>query len=248
MKALGRDAFEERIRQAENSFFFEIRVLEGQFNLSDPEEKTKFHREIAGKLCEFTEEMERDNYLQAVADKYFIGVENLRKLVTAYASRSGLARPVERPKSGVHKKGSPEDKAKRAQQMLISWLAEEPGLYEKVKKYLSPQDFTVDLYRAVAEKLFQSLEQGTMNPAGMISTFESEEDQREIAALFSVSLPSVETGAEKGKAFRDILLSVKQNSYAYHTAHMGTDMSALAQAIEGRKALEELAKTHISLD
>ncbi len=248
MKALGRDAFEERIRQAENSFFFEIRVLEGQFNLSDPEEKTKFHREIAGKLCEFTEEMERDNYLQAVADKYFIGVENLRKLVTAYASRSGLARPVERPKSGVHKKGSPEDKAKRAQQMLISWLAEEPGLYEKVKKYLSPQDFTVDLYRTVAEKLFQSLEQGTMNPAGMISTFESEEDQREIAALFSVSLPSVETGAEKGKAFRDILLSVKQNSYAYHTAHMGTDMSALAQAIEGRKALEELAKTHISLD
>ena len=81
MKALGREAFEERIRQAENSFFFEIRILEGQFNMADPEEKTKFHREIAKKLCAFSEEVERDNYLTAVAEKYFIGAENLRKLV-----------------------------------------------------------------------------------------------------------------------------------------------------------------------
>ena len=53
---------------------------------------------------------------------------------------------------------------------------------------------------------------------------------------------------EKEKAFRDILLSVKKNSYEYHVAHMGADVGALAQAIEGKKALEELAKAHISLD
>lgn len=248
MKALGQEAFEERIQQAENSFFFEIRILEGQFNMADPEEKTKFYREIAGKLCEFPEEMERDNYLAAVAEKYFIGVDSLRKLVTSYASRSGPARPIERPKSGVQKKGGPEERAKRAQSMLLNWLSEEPFLYEKVKKYISPQDFTVELYRTVAEKLFQDLEQGTVNPAGMISMFENEEDQREIAALFSASLPSLETGLEKEKAFRDILLSVKQNSYEYYMTRMGCDMEALTRAVEGRKALEELAKTHISLD
>ncbi|MDE6923941.1 MAG: DNA primase, partial [Acetatifactor sp.] len=112
MKALGREAFEERIAQAENSFFFEIRILEGRFDMNDPESKTKFHREIAGKLCEFTEDVERDNYLQAVAEKYFIGVENLRKLVTNYAAQTGLARPVERPRSGVQQKNKPEEKAK----------------------------------------------------------------------------------------------------------------------------------------
>lgn len=53
MKGLGKDAFEERIRQAENSFFFEVRILQGQFDMDDPEEKTRFHREIAKKLCEF---------------------------------------------------------------------------------------------------------------------------------------------------------------------------------------------------
>ena len=59
MKGLGKDAFEERIRQAENSFFFEVRILQRQFDMDDPEEKTRFHREIAKKLCEFSEDVER---------------------------------------------------------------------------------------------------------------------------------------------------------------------------------------------
>ena len=67
IKTLGKEEFQKRIDEAENSFFFEIRILEGQYNLNDPEEKTKFHRSIAEKLCEFEEEVERENYIQAVA-------------------------------------------------------------------------------------------------------------------------------------------------------------------------------------
>ena len=248
IKALGREAFEERIRQAENSFFFEIRILEGQFNMADPEEKTKFHREIAKKLCTFPEEVERDNYLQAVAEKYYIGAENLRRLVIGYAAGTGLARPVERPRSGVRQKNSPEENAKRAQRLLVTWIVNEPGLYDKIRKYISAEDFTEELYRRVAQRLFQELEQGTLKPAGIISMFADEEEQREAAALFSASLPELDTGPEREKAFRDILLAVKKNSYEYHVSRMGTDVSALSRAIEGKKALEELAKAHISLD
>ncbi len=248
MKALGREAFQERILQAENSFFFEIRILEGQFRLSDPEEKTRFHREIARKLCSFSEEVERDNYLQAVAEKYFIGVENLRKLVRGYAAQTGLVKPVERPKSGVRPKTSPEDKAKRSQRLLLTWIADRPGLYDRIKKYISAMDFTEGVCQRVAERMFRELEEGKLNPAGIISMFEEESEQREAAALFSADLPGLETEPEKEKAFRDILLSVKKNSYEYHVARMGTDVSALSRAIEGKKALEELGRAHISLD
>lgn len=248
MKALGREAFEERIRQAENSFFFEIRILESQFDMSDPEAKTKFHREIARKLCEFSEDVERDNYLQAVAEKYFIGIENLRKLVASYAAQTGLAKPVERPRSGVRRKNNPEENAKRAQRLLITWITDEPSVYGKIKKYVSAQDFTDELYRRVAERLFQDLEQGAFNPAGIVSTFEDEEEQKQAAELFHTSLPQLNTGQEKEKAFHDILLTVKKNSYEYYTARLGTDVSALTWVIEGKKALEELAKTHISLE
>ena len=70
IKAKGAEAYEERIAQAQNSFLFEIEVLEQQYNLKDPESKTKFYNDVAGKILEFEEELERENYIEAVAQKY----------------------------------------------------------------------------------------------------------------------------------------------------------------------------------
>ena len=248
MKNLGKEAFQERIDQAENSFFFEIRILERDYDLKDPESKTKFYREIAKKLCGFSEEVERENYLQAVAEKYAIGTDNLRKLVIGYASQTGLARPIERPKSGVQQKNSPRESRKKSQRLLLTWLTDEPGVYQKIKRYISPEDFTEDLYKQVAARLFADLDKGNYNPAGIISMFTDEEEQREAASLFNTNLPALETKQEKDKAFHDILLAVKRSSYEYYTSKLGTDVNALKQVIEGKKALEELAKAHISLD
>ena len=248
MKNLGRDAFQERIDKAENSFFFEIRILEEQYDQNDPESKTKFHREIAKKLCEFKEDVERENYLQAVCDKYHIAFENLRKLVVSYASQTGIAKPIERPKSGIQQKNRPEENVKKAQRLLITWITDEPSVYNKIKKYISAEDFTEDLYKRVAERLFDELDKGQFYPAAIISMFEDEEEQREAAALFNTNLPSLTTVQEKEKAFHDILLSVKRNSYEYYTAKLGTDVNALKQVIEGKKALEELAKIRIPMD
>lgn len=248
IKALGKEAFQERINQAENSFFFEIRILQSQYDMNDPESKTKFHREIAKKLCEFSEDVERDNYLQAVAEKYYIGIDNMRKLVAGYAAQTGLARPATRPKSGVQTKKSPEENGKKAQRLLLTWITDEPAVYEKIRNYISPEDFTEELYRKVAERLFRDMDEGIFQPAGIISTFEDEEEQHAAAELFHTNLPELGAKQDKEKAFHDILLAVKRNSYEYFSARLGSDVSALNQVIAGKKALEELAKKHISLD
>lgn len=184
MKNLGKEAFQERIDHAENSFLFEIRMLEKEYNLSDPEDKTRFHREIARKLCDFSEEVERENYIEAVAEKYHIGFENLRKLVGSIAAQTGLAKPVERPKSGIHKKTTPEENSKKTQRLLLTWLVEEPQLYKKIERFIGPEDFTEELYVRVAERLFAGLEKGELNAASIISLFPDEEEQREVASLF----------------------------------------------------------------
>lgn len=248
MKNLGRDAFAERIEQAENSFFFEIRILQKDYNLNDPEEKTKFHREIAKKLCGFSEEVERDNYIEAIADKYNIGFDNLRKLVIGYASQTGLVKPVERPKSGIQKKNTSQDNKKKAQRLLITWLTDEPTLYKKIEKYIAPSDFTDELYRQVAEKLFADLNEGKYNPAAIISMFTDEEEQREVASIFNTKLEALETISEKEKAFHDILYQVKKNSHEFYTSKLGSDVSALQKVIAAKRDLEELGKTHISLN
>ena len=248
IKALGGEEFQKRLDHAENSFFFELRQLQKNYDLSDPEQKTAFHREIARKLCTFSEEVERENYIEAVAQKYHIGFENLRRLVGTYAAQTGLAQPVIRPKSGVQKKNTAAEGIKNSQKLLLTWLVEQPQLYRQISKYISPKDFTEGLYEKVADRLFEELEQGNVNPASIISMFEEEEDQREAASLFHTKLERLESTAEQEKALHDIVCAVKRNSYERDSAQLGTDVAALNRVIAGKKQLEELAKTHISLE
>lgn len=248
IKADGAEAFERRLSEAENSFFFEIRILSEEFDLNDPAGKTKFHREIAKKLCNFSEEAERANYMEAIAEKYHIGHDNLRKLVNAAAAQTGLIRPVERPKSGIQSKKTPEDSAKRVQKLLLTWLVERPEIYPKIKKYITEEDFTEELYRQVAERLFADLEKGKADPAGIVDLFSEEEQQKEVAGIFHTGIGKLESKNDAERALHDIIYSVKRNSYEYYSQRLGTDISALNQVIAGKKALEELNKMHISLD
>ena len=223
-------------------------MSEKNYNLKDPESKTRFHREIAQKLCGFSEEVERENYIEAVAEKYHIGFDNLRKLVAACAVQTGMAAMAVRPKSGIQKKTDAEENKKKPQKLLLTWLAEEPSLYPQIKKYISSKDFTSDLYRKIAEKFFEDLENGAFHPADIISMFTDEQQQREAAGVFNTKLVELSTKAEKEKAFHDILVAVKRESLNYFTEQASADMLMLNQMIAGKKELEELSKTHISLD
>ena len=100
----------------------------------------------------------------------------------------------------------------------------------------------------MAARLFEGLARGELNAAAIISLFPDEEEQREVAGIFNTKLMEPEGEAEKEKAFHDILMAVKRISYEYNTGRLGTDVEAISRAIEGKKALEELSKTHISLN
>ncbi|MCL2254106.1 MAG: DNA primase [Lachnospiraceae bacterium] len=248
IKEKGKDAFAARLDEAENSFFYEISTLEKNFNQNDPEQKTRFHREIAGKLCNFAEDAERDNYLEAICKKYNIGFDNLRKLTLNYATRTGLAKPISRPKSGMKDKMSREDHARKAERLLLTWLSEEPLLYGRIRKYLTVDDFSSELYQKAAAKLFDGFEKNASEPAAIISLFTDEDEHREIAAIFNTRLNELNNAGEREKAFNDILRTVKKNSHENLTARLGTDVGALAQALESRKILDELMKLSIKIN
>lgn len=247
IKNLGAEAFEERIKQAENSFMFELRVLQRDYNLQDPDEKTSFYKEIAKKLCNFNDEVERENYIEAVASKYSIGFESLRNMVNQLGNRQGLIKPLERPKSGIQSKPSAQDAVMRSQGLLLTWLVEEPQVYQKIKKYILPEDFTEEPYGKAAQHLLADLEKGVCEPASIISLFSDEEEQRKVAALFNTKLPPMENISDKEKALKDVVIAVKRNSYEESTKKLAQDVNGLNRVIEGKKALEELTKTHISL-
>lgn len=250
IKALGAEAYQERIEQAENSFLFEIRILERDYDLKDPESKTAFYNEIAKRLLEFSQEIERDNYIEAVAGKYQIGFENLRKLVFSMGTKSGAAPPGRRLKSGVHENKKKEDGMKQSQKLLLTWLIEHTGLFSAIGDYIRPSDFTEEIYAKAAAILYEQFETTkTVNPAKIVGMFREEEDQREIASLFNAYVPNIETKAELEKAVKETVVRIKRNSIDYHSAHLlPADLKGLQKIVEDRRQLELLEKLHISIE
>ena len=248
IKTLGAEAFQERIDQAENSFLFEISILERDFDMRDPEGKTGFYQAAARKLMEFEQELERENYLQAVAERYHISFDSLRKMVNREAMRGTAPRREREEVIRPQKKKEKEDGRKTSQRLLLTWLIEQKGLYEKISAYLTPEDFTDPLYREVAEKLFEQLKNGEVNPARILSAYEDAEQQREVAALFNATVP-VETKAELEKALNETLLRVLRGSIEYRTAHLDpADMAGLQKIVADKRRVEAIGRLHISLD
>lgn len=248
IKTLGPEAFQERMDQAENSFLFEISILERDFDMHDPEGKTGFYQAAARKLMEFDQELERENYIQAVAERYQISFDSLRKMVNREAMRGAVPRREREEVVRPQKKREKEDGKKTSQRLLLTWLIEQKGLYEKISAYISPEDFTDPLYREVAEKLFEQLKTGEVNPARILSAYEDAEQQREVAALFNATV-RVETKAELEKALNETILRVLRGSIEYRTAHLDpADMAGLQKIVADKRRVEAIGRLHISLD
>lgn len=250
IKALGAEEYQKRIDEAENSFLFEIRIMQENYDMNDPESKTAFYNEIARKLLGFSEELERNNYIEAVAEKYQIGFDNLRKLVNNLAVKGGLVREHTPLKSGINENKKKEDGMKQSQKLLLTWLIEDTRLFGAIKGMITEEDFTEELYHRVATELFAQYEaDGSVNPAQIISRFPEADEQKEIAGLFNARIHEIENKNDREKALKETIIRIKQNSIDYRTRNNNpTDLAAMMKIVEDKRALEKLEKLHISID
>ncbi len=250
IKALGAEEYQKRIDDAENSFLFEIRIMQENYDMNDPESKTAFYNEIAQKLLGFSEELERNNYIEAVAEKYQIGFDNLRKLVNNLAVKGGIVREHTPLKSGINENKKKEDGMKQSQKLLLTWLIEDTRLFGAIKGLITAEDFTEELYHRVATELFAQFEaDGSVNPAQIISRFPEADEQKEIAGLFNARIHEIENKNDREKALKETIIRIKQNSIDYRTRNNNpTNLAAMMKIVEDKRALEKLEKLHISID
>ena len=132
IKALGTDAFQERIDQAENSFLFELSVLQKDYDMKDPESKTRFFQAVAAKIAEFELEIERENYIEAVAEKYQISFDGMRKMVMNCLMQGVPLRAKTASAERRQVRPEKEDGILKSMRLLLTWLSEYPGLYKTV--------------------------------------------------------------------------------------------------------------------
>ena len=218
IKEQGKEALEERIRKAVSSFMFQIKVLAGRYNQDDPEEKTKFQHEAAKQLAEIGEPLERKNYIEAVSREYYIGQKDLTDLVEYYgtkgyvSSRENMKTP-EREQRRVSGSEEKEEKKRQPQKLLLTWLVNEPVLFDRLKGIIGPDDFYEPIYHGAALMLFEQYEkEKKVIPARILNQYTDSEDQKKIAELFNTTLKMEPSPEDNDKALTDIVRRVKEDS------------------------------------
>lgn len=249
IKGLGSEEFEKRMAEAQNAFLFEIDVLRKSYDISDPEQKTKFDHEMAAKLLVFEDKIQRDNYIETLSAKYSIKKEDLRGLVIKSANRI----PANKGNANVHSEGYnrnikkvKESGIEHSYKLLLSWLADEPNLFDDVSKIINKDDFEEEPYRKAAALLYEQFENGEVIPARIINYFEEADEQKAIADIFQTTFKVKMEKDDMEKALNEIVYKIKKYSIDKKLKNM-TDINNLQNLMIEKNKLQNREKMHISL-
>lgn len=244
IKNLGADSYQERIDQAQNAFLFEISCMKNGYDLSDPEQKTAFFEQIARRLLSFPVELERTNYMEAVCREHHIDFGEMKKLVNSLGARLAPAQSAYEPPKPAVRKTDKDEGIHKAERLLLTWITEEPEVYEKIADIITAEDFTKPLYKKAAELVIEQARTGSVNPGQILNAFiNDEEEYREAAALFQMKLPEELSGKDRSRAFTEAVVRVKRNSL-----EMSSRSADIMQLQEIVKAMNALQKVDITLD
>ncbi len=229
---------------AENGFMYEVRQLEKEYDLSDPSKKGRFISDVASRMLRFEDPVERDSYLQIIAYRYDVSTDSLNEVIRKLALGGAGVTPKEKPLPTRSNRSELSDASLILQARLLSWLCDEPGIFETVNRYITPDDLPDPLYRKVAEILFDRMSRGIFDPADIITSFTEEEEQRRIAEAFHSGIGNLEGETARSAALKDIMVGIKRLSLT-RDDRKGNDFDTIRRL---RNELAELEKAVIRIN
>ena len=240
MKNLGAEEFEKRIAQAESSLMFQVRIAAGNYNQQDPEGRTQFQQEVVKLVSVLKDPLERDNYIEAIANQYFIDKKKLTDSVNRYGKyqmeRKQYQEAVqEETPQDTRRRERLEERKQQPQRLLLTWLVNYPAqLFPQLREKITPEDFVDEPYHRLAEQLFEQYETtGAVNPALLINQYEDMEEQIRVASVLQTTLQIEPSPEDNSLIITEIVQKVKEESIKNQLAHL-QDYSKLQDLISQR--------------
>ena len=246
IKALGREAFEERLRDAKPGIVFAVDTAAKNYRLSDPEDKSRFGREVARILSTIEDAMTRHNYIDSIAETYRLDKDGLKQQVREYgtaAEERRLADEVMRETKPEREKKASAFEQEKSYGLLLTWMVNDTGLFEKLDGIISEEDFPGEGYKDIAHALFEQYRKnGVVNPAALVDIFTETDKQRFAAAVIQAELPEETGPEEREKALNDIVKRVKTERIDRELSE--GDLTRMPELIREKSGIDKL---HIRL-
>ena len=172
---------------------FKVKNLSKDINLNNTSDKIKFLNEIAKILAKVDNTMEREIYIDKIANNYQISKEaiyaEVNKLIYTSSKTDNLLQS-KTIKSQVVKKIEKEEKdvdvdLKRREDTIIALLLDSNNkTFQKIKEKIKPEDFKDETNKKIAIKLYEELEKQDANVNKLIDEFD-EQTQNHITKVMA---------------------------------------------------------------
>ncbi|MBR3598309.1 MAG: DNA primase, partial [Lachnospiraceae bacterium] len=217
IKNLGKEAYEERIDNAITGIEFEVRTISKNYKLKDPQDKSNFANDVAKRLSAIEDPVARHSYIDTIAQEYGFDRDSFKAAVSKFGAMGITADDISAEADTVRAKRVEEKKrdsdANKTQKLILTWMVNEPVLFDKLKNVITTEDFVDEDHRVVAQKLFEQYDaKGKVDPAAIVNVADDLEKQHLIAEILQTELPFEMSVSEKEEAINDIVKKLKQES------------------------------------
>ena len=246
IKNKGKESFYEIISQAKPGFLFELEELEKQYQLGDPDQRTKFYQNIAERLVKIDNEIKRESYLETVLDHYRIKPNAMLAEMEKIGKDVGIVHHMQSPpiETRAHHKSKSRNSIEGAQKNILTFIISHRDIFDAISSYVFPYEFIDDTYRKVAEIIFSLYENDKeIQPAMIINQFVELEEQNKVASIFNNNI-KLNHSSQFEKMINESIRILK-NAYIDKKSRNITDVSELQELI-GKK--REIQRLYISLN
>ena len=170
---------------------YKVKLLRNNLNLENINDKIKFLNEIAKIIAKIDNTMEKELYIEKIANTYNISKDAIYAEVNkiTYSNTSGIkilekAKPVQKRENLEQKEKVSEEIKKREDTILSILLIGDINLYQIIKQNIKPEEFQSEIDKEIAKKLYEEYEKGNSNIISIIDQLE-EKEQNHITKIMA---------------------------------------------------------------
>ena len=215
---------------------FKVKMFKKDLNLNNANDKIKFLNNIAKLISQIDSIMEREVYIEKIAQTYDISKEAIYAQVNKikYANKSGekqlnKARPV--VKHINLQENEVSEVVKNRENTILSILINKKlEAYKKLKDKITVQDFKYNLNKNILAKLYEEFEKGNSNINNILDNFD-EQTRNHITMIMAYDLEIENVD----KAINDILIT-------YEKEKLETKKNQVIEQLENETNIDEKKK------
>ena len=177
----GEGRFKLAVENAISLVEFKVKNLKKELNLENTGDKIKFLNEISKILSKIQNTMEREVYIEKIAKGYNISKEaiyaEVNKMIYTGEKTEKILQNRKVQVNQIKKEETTdidEDLTKRENTIISLLLDANIDIFQKIKKYLKPEDFRHPINKKIAIKLYEELEKEDPNINKLVDELDEE--------------------------------------------------------------------------